>query len=54
MAAAATAAAAIEEYTSESKTELESHADMIVLGLIALIINHIGQLVEVNAFSSDV
>ena len=48
------AAADIEEYTSECTTELDSHANMIVLGLQALIINHTGQSAEVNAFSSDV
>ena len=51
---AAIAAAAIEEYTSESMTKLDSHANNIVLDLQALIINHTGQSAEVNAFSSDV
>ena len=54
IAAAAIAAAAIEEYTSEYTAELDSHANMIVLGIQALIINHTGQSAEVNAFSSDV
>ena len=48
------AAAAIEEYTYEYTTELDSHANIIVLSRQALIINHTGQSAEVNAFSSDV
>ena len=48
------AAADIEEYTSESTTELDSHANMILLCRQALIINHTGQSVKLNSVSSDV
>ena len=48
------AAADIEEYTSESTTEIDSHENMIVPGRQALIINYTVQLAEVNYFSIDV
>ena len=46
-------AAGVDKYTSESTTELDSHANMIVLGNQALVIQNTGQYAEVNSFSSD-
>ena len=48
------AAADIKEYIFEYKTELDSHANIIVLDRQALIINHTGQSAEVKTFSIDV
>ena len=50
----AVAAAAIDDFTSESTTEFDSHENMIVIGHQAMIINHTGHSVEANTFSSDV
>ena len=41
-------------HTSESTTELDSHANTIVLGNKALVIHDTGQYVEVKEFFSDV
>ena len=50
---AAIAAAGVDKYTSESTAELDSHANMIVLGNQALVIQVTGKSAEVNSFSSD-
>ena len=50
---AAIAAAGVDKYTSESTTELDSHANMIVLGNQAPFIQDIGQSSEVNVFSIE-
>ena len=47
------AASGVDKYTSKSTTELNSHANMIVLGNQALVIQDKGKSAEVNAFSSD-
>ena len=51
---AAIAAAGIDKYTATETTELDSHANMIVLGKQSLVIQDTGHSAEVNAFSDDV
>ena len=51
---AAISAAGIDKYTAMETTELDSHANMIVLGKQALVIQDTGHSAEVNAFSDDV
>ena len=48
------AAAGVDKYTYEATIELNSHANMIVLGNKALVIQDTGQSAEVNSFSSDI
>ena len=51
---AAIAVAGIDKYTAMETTDLEFHANMIVLGKQALVIQDTGHSAEVNAFSDDV
>ena len=48
------AAAGVDKYTSESTAELDSHANTIVLGNQALVIQDTGTYAEVNVFPSEV
>ena len=48
------AAAGVDKYTYESTIELYSHANMIVLGNKALVIQDTGQSAEVHSFLSDI
>ena len=50
---AAITASGVDKYTSESTTELDSHANTIVLGNQVLVIQDTGKSTEVNVFSSD-
>ena len=50
---AAIASAGIDKYTAMDTTKLDSHANMIVLGKQALVIQYTGHSAEVNAFSDD-
>ena len=51
---AAITEAGVDKYTSKSTTELDSHANTIVIGNQALVIQDTEKSTEVNAFSSDV
>ena len=51
---AAISAAGVDKYTAMKTTDLDSHANMIVLGTQALVIQDTGHSAEVNAFSDDV